>query len=831
MKRRSYVKSGSLLSAVLVFQALTLFTPTVRADDFDWSGDCGTSNWYTTCVTDLCSGDERWTYNNWGRVGCGSVVFPGTSDSVSLSGDSVFLYGEADIDTLDVGVGGLLTIDNAGHELSAYSGITNVGQLTVINGGKLSASNISIVNDGTLTVQYGGYYGGGFLSCAGDVLLTGSGSLVFNTTGYIQGAGTLTVDASQTIHGYGGTISNLLVNDGTLDADVSVGWLRLDSQPKTNNGLMQATAGGYLDLYTAIDQTGGGEMRADGTSSRVRFYNGTSVIGGTLTTAYGGQFNANHQTATLSNLTNTGTVRFENGATLNVTGTTLTNDGEISLYYGGTYGGSHIYVSSGLTWQGAGSIYFDTGDLDSSDPNGFTHAAGHTIHGGNGTIRAAIINRGLINADRAALALDLREKAKMNDGVIKSTGGGYVDVRTVITQTAAGEIRAEGSSSRVRLYDGASIVGGTLSTSDGGRFNANHQTATLSDLTNAGTVRFENGATLNVAGTTLTNNGNIGIYYGGTYGGSRLRFSSDVAIGGSGDVYIETGDVSTDTGITITQSAGHEFHGRGSLNVAMLNEGSIVADWSGQTLTINAQAPGVTQAGLLETLAGCPLTLNNATLFTQTGGQTIVGGTLTVNGGQLSLDGGVLTGSGTISGSVVNTGATIEPGASAGTLTVNGSYAQAAGGTLRIELGGTSPGEYDKFAVTGAVSLGGTLYVEPIDGFVPEVGQQFTIMTFASRTGEFAALSGSCEYSVTYNATTVTLTVLSAPLLGDLNCDSQVDGLDIGPFVLVLMSTPPDYPEYYTQHPYCDHTLADCNDDGETDIADLQPFMDLLLDE
>ena len=63
---------------------------------------------------------------------------------------------------------------------------------------------------------------------------------------------------------------------------------------------------------------------------------------------------------------------------------------------------------------------------------------------------------------------------------------------------------------------------------------------------------------------------------------------------------------------------------------------------------------------------------------------------------------------------------------------------------------------------------------------------------------------------------------------GDLNCDGSLDSLDIDPFVLALSSTPPDYPEYYAEHPDCDVMLSDTNADGSIDSLDIDPFVALL---
>ena len=63
---------------------------------------------------------------------------------------------------------------------------------------------------------------------------------------------------------------------------------------------------------------------------------------------------------------------------------------------------------------------------------------------------------------------------------------------------------------------------------------------------------------------------------------------------------------------------------------------------------------------------------------------------------------------------------------------------------------------------------------------------------------------------------------------GDLNCDGAVNNFDIDPFVLVITSTPPSYPEYYAAYPACNHMLADCNADGTVNNFDIDAFVGLL---
>lgn len=144
-------------------------------------------------------------------------------------------------------------------------------------------------------------------------------------------------------------------------------------------------------------------------------------------------------------------------------------------------------------------------------------------------------------------------------------------------------------------------------------------------------------------------------------------------------------------------------------------------------------------------------------------------GTITVNAGTLELNNvktvantvtvnvnGTLSGVGTIPGPVTNNG-TVAPGSSAGTLNLTGTYAQTSGGTLAIELGGLSAGQFDVLAVGTTATIDGAVTVTPINGFVPTNGDSWIILTAGtSITGTFASLPAN--YTATYGANSVTLT-------------------------------------------------------------------------
>jgi outer membrane autotransporter protein len=95
---------------------------------------------------------------------------------------------------------------------------------------------------------------------------------------------------------------------------------------------------------------------------------------------------------------------------------------------------------------------------------------------------------------------------------------------------------------------------------------------------------------------------------------------------------------------------------------------------------------------------------------------------------------GVLGGNFTTTGNLIN-GATLSPGNSPGTITVQGNFVQNRSGTLDIEI--ASPSSFDTLLVDGRAKLGGRLDVSLLNGFVPKAGEKFTFLTAGKVSGEF----------------------------------------------------------------------------------------------
>ena len=148
-------------------------------------------------------------------------------------------------------------------------------------------------------------------------------------------------------------------------------------------------------------------------------------------------------------------------------------------------------------------------------------------------------------------------------------------------------------------------------------------------------------------------------------------------------------------------------------------------------------------------------TLTLSKTNTYFGSTTVNSGKLVVNGHLLDTavtvnGGGTLGGDGKVPATTVQSGGVLSPGDSPGTLTV-GSLSLATGSTFNEELGGTTAGtQYDQTVIPagGTVALDSpTLNISFLGGFLPTVGQQFTIINNQSGSSVIGTFSqGSTCY-------------------------------------------------------------------------------------
>lgn len=362
----------------------------------------------------------------------------------------------------------------------------------------------------------------------------------------------------------------------------------------------------------------------------------------------------------------------------------------------------------------------------------------------------------------AGYSLSLVSGASTNAGTLNDILGSLTNFGTLVSTGT--------------LYNGHATLGnsGTLINS-GALVNAE------SDLGNSGTLM--NSGTLSNADSSVSNYGTLINTGSSNYTNSDLSSSATLVNAGTlniGDVsyvgntgrLINSGIINIGTGIT--GEIGNVGNTGTLINSGAINIGPHLYDElfnSGMLIS----AGTLTSAGLINntgtfTNSGA-VTISSSGLFTtstnyaQTGGSTLVNGTLTATGSAIvNIQGGTLGGTGTINGYVAMAG-TITPGepGTPGTLTIFGNYEQT--GTLEELM---SPLSQSFLNVSGNVTLdpGAFLDITLLNGFDP-LGQTFDIMDYNALTGQFSNGSSFWDdgylWDITHGQSEIDVTAVSTP--------------------------------------------------------------------
>lgn len=255
-----------------------------------------------------------------------------------------------------------------------------------------------------------------------------------------------------------------------------------------------------------------------------------------------------------------------------------------------------------------------------------------------------------------------------------------------------------------------------------------------------------------------------------------------------------------------------EFRADASINFA---GGVVGAVHNGGTLRKNI-ATGVsniaglpfTNSGLVDVQTGT-LVVNN---FAQTAGTTRIAGGATLQSSQpIAIQGGNATGSGAVNAALTNTAGRVLPGDSIGQLSITGAYSQGAAAALEIEVAGLVPNaEHDRLAASGPATLAGELKLSFVNGFAPQIGDQFVVLSAGSINGTFSSVTGSGLFSVAYTSTSAIVTFVGAPCVGDFDGDGVVGLGDLS----ILLA-------HFGQLSGATAADGDVNGDGAVDLSDL----------
>src|ERR1700691_1563051 len=185
--------------------------------------------------------------------------------------------------TLHTTGGGVIEV--AANNIANLTNLTNKGTLNVLNNGQIDSTG-TITNNGTITLEAAGNQT--YFYAPNATVLTGTGTLVLTSTNdqytaNLDGPGGFTND--ETITGAGQIDSGTFTNNGTINANVSGQTLLLQSLTAgINTKTMEASGGGTMEFNGSTWTNTGGTIEA-GTGSGVDLTGGTSITGGTLTSA------------------------------------------------------------------------------------------------------------------------------------------------------------------------------------------------------------------------------------------------------------------------------------------------------------------------------------------------------------------------------------------------------------------------------------------------------------------------------------------------------------------------------------------------------------------
>ena len=377
----------------------------------------------------------------------------------------------------------------------------------------------------------------------------------------------------------------------------------------------------------------------------------------------------------------------------------------------------------------------------------------------------------------------------------QSSGGSSLDVSGTITNTGGQITVGNPAITAPSLVSASSfsgnLLGGTVQIA--GNSNTNGATATLelgNGITgiaaNSDLLLLNSNSQVDLAGSTGSNSALTGLAsVAGTLqleSGSALSTNGGIDIAGGGTVAVdETTSTAGGSSLTVNgtlTNAGTFSLGSGGSGPAITSDAFVSGFDNSGTATIgggSANSPLLTvngpasNSGTVTIAGGAEINVTGSNSYVQSAGATTLNGTLiasgiTLNGGvftandylgvPMTINGGTLQGVGTINANVANASGTIQAspgGYYAGTLTINGSYTQGAGGTFGVLLSQApySPLTAGVLNVTGlgsSVTLGGTLdaYAVSTSGYIVNFtpGQSFDIINAPANElfGTFSSL-------------------------------------------------------------------------------------------
>jgi hypothetical protein len=767
--------SGGYIYVSGANHTLTLDSATTATGEIDLTTDSSSG----TSIT------NQGTLNH--TSGYGQIYAPTFTNSGSITHTSpgTYLIIGSTSSGYNTNNSGTITVNGANSSIYLDGNVANTGTLNATNGQFIFRGNTTNAN-----------LNGGTVNVA-----AGNGHAYLNGT--VTNSGTLAAPATGSYELYGGTIAggtvannalNFTSSGGKLDGVTLTGSLNLPigSNVQLLNGTTftgpAASLGGNSLIYWQQAGTLTGKSLTFAAGGEIYLYNPTNTTPATLTfdsaTTATGQVRIDPDGSNGSAFTNQGTLTHTSSGFGQIYARTVTNSGTITntatngqFFLGNTSSGYDTTNSGTITVNGSNATIFVDGN--------FTNAGG-TINATNGTLQFRGSNT----------------TAHLNSGTTHISAGAHAylagtldNSATLFAAPATGIFELLGGS-----ITGGSIASGALTfTTSGGILNAVTLLDPAINLPSSASVTLTNGSDFSAA-ANLGASASINWNQSGTMSGRTLTFGSGARVylnsaGASltlasnttatGTLGLYSDSFSTGTSI-LNQGSLTNTAGTGSLYArSFTNTGSITA--TGGTVNLGTTLAGYSFGNNL----GGAINLNGgnaqffapaSTVITNNGTINVQSGTLFTNSVLTNGTTGVITGAGTISGSLKMDGGTIAPGnAGIGTLNfVSGALTVTNPSTYQVDLGGATSDQLVFQSPPSVINIGTSLLSLSLNlTAAPTSATAYNLIHISSGgtgiTGTFVGLPNSGDvltasfnstpyfFAISYQPNTIALTVVPVP--------------------------------------------------------------------
>ena len=780
---------------------------TVRGGDSTWSGtgtlrlNANSTNVDTASVT-WWGGNERLTNSAGHSIkGSGRIQTYLTNNGLIRSdvpGQSLVFSNQAKTNNATIeAVGGANVTVSTGMSQGA------AGLLRCDSSSSLTFSGATL-NAGTVTTAAGGqtiFVGNS--SLAGAPTLNGAWSVPDNNRLYIENTsfvnnGVMTLNPSSGTNGTGLTIRS---GDCTVSG---TGTLRLKASTANLDTATVTWWGGNERLINGAAQTLSGTGRI-----LTYFTNDGTVLandnGGTLLFSNQAKLNNNLMKATAG-----GTLYFNTSLAQSATARLVAETGSSVHFQGGSVDGGLVQsVGTGFV-ECAGNSYIgnvtNTADLRML-PGNTTYAAGGVT----------VVNNAIMKLGDTAAADGATFTLQNGNNLVTLTGTGSLLMAGAGNNPGNANIGWWNGNERL-VNDTQHTIRGTgrfqVYLTNDGTITADTANASLwftnQEKTNDNLMRARNGGTMlfqcpvtqTATGRIVAEAGSSITFNGGSVSGGELQTVGSGAVNAAGSVYIGT------------------LTNRGALNLLPNN----TVYMSGGTVVMNT---GTITLGDSSQGNGAVLTLQNGNNLVELlgTGRLVLGGldanpdTARVgwwNGNETlhSGPGHTIVGTGRIQ-TYFNNDGIISPGPLAGGIgTLNlTDRSSTLSSTSRLNIEIASASSFDRISGNSAITVGGTLHVDLLNGYIGGVGTTYEIVRGRSLAGTFSDIQipahpvQGLKYGVQYTGTSVLVRVTCDV---DFNSDGVIDLFDYLDFVDIFSGG--------TQ-------LADYNADGVVDFFDYLDFV------